>query len=198
MMLQFVKYFWKVAILSIALNVSVVANAQEKGDMAVGLNILGGYGNEIPEAGIGTKFLYNVTNPIRLSGEFDILWGVKSSSELGSLIPITTTINTKWKEFSVYGHYLFSIDDGSFLATPIVYPLVGLGIMNLDTSIEVLGYKVSKSSSESMSKVVLSLGGGMEGHFKKNDKLFYAVQARLKIVEEGTRVHVVVGIGYKF
>ena len=61
----------KATIILILLTMSVVANAQEKGDMAVGSYLIVGSGGGYTNGGIGAKFLYNASNRIRLAAEFD-------------------------------------------------------------------------------------------------------------------------------
>jgi outer membrane protein X len=67
-----------------------------------------GTGDSWTNVGIGAKFFYNVTDPIRLAGEFDLFF------------PKYET--TCW-DISAYGHYLFPVAD-----QVVVYPSVGLGI----------------------------------------------------------------------
>ena len=99
----------KVAILIAVLAMSMVASAQEKGDMAVGGNLVFGTGDSYSNFGIGAKFQYNVIDPLRLEGSFTYFFEKDYLS--------------MW-DLSVNAHYLFRITD-SFN----VYPLAGLGIL---------------------------------------------------------------------
>ena len=64
-------FLQRMAILIIAvLTMSLTAGAQEKGDMAAGGNPVFGSGDGLSNIGIGAKFQYNVTTPIRLEGSF--------------------------------------------------------------------------------------------------------------------------------
>ena len=65
-------FFHKAAIVIIAMvTMSVSAVAQQKGDKAVGGNLIIGAGDDYTNIGIGAKFLYNVSNPFRVAGEID-------------------------------------------------------------------------------------------------------------------------------
>ncbi|MFC4676393.1 hypothetical protein [Dysgonomonas termitidis] len=87
--------------------VSTVTIAQEKGDKAIGANLVIGSGNSFTNYGLGAKFLYNVTDPIRLSAEFDYFF--------------KKDFVTMW-DASVYGHYLIPVAEKFTL-----YPSVGFG-----------------------------------------------------------------------
>ena len=63
--------------------VSFSAFAQERGDVAFGVNGLGGiYTDKILSYGIGFKLLYNVADPVRLAAEYAITNNLSSSVEL--------------------------------------------------------------------------------------------------------------------
>ena len=101
----------KFFIFTCAALIGLCASAQEKGDMAVGVNL--GVapclesGASVTNFGIGAKFQYNVTNPIRLEAAFD--YGFKSKG----VDAMTLGINA---------HYIVKV------ANKIsVYPLVGIG-----------------------------------------------------------------------
>jgi outer membrane protein X len=84
--------------------------SQEKGDMAAGANIVVGSYTDSPKGvdfGIGARFQYNVTKPIRLDGQFNYYFG--------EYAPL---------DFSVNAHYLINE-----MPKLNVYPLVGLSIM---------------------------------------------------------------------
>jgi outer membrane protein X len=103
--------FRKVAVMAIAVfTMSVAANAQEKGDMAVGGNLVLGSGDSFTNYGIGAKFQYNVTNPLRLEGSFTYF--------------LKKDYLTMW-DLSANAHWLFPVADKI-----TVYPLAGLGILN--------------------------------------------------------------------
>ena len=102
----------RVAIAIIAVvTMSVPAVAQQQGEMAAGGNLLLGTGNSFSNIGIGAKFFYNVTDPIRLAAEFDYF--------------LEKDLMSMW-DFSVYGHYLFPVADKL-----VAYPSVGLGMVGV-------------------------------------------------------------------
>jgi opacity protein-like surface antigen len=156
------------AIIAIALSTAFSATAQ-KGDMAVGGNLIFGTGNSYSHAGLGAKFYYNVTNPIRLAGEFDYFF--KSNNIIN------------WWDFSVYGHYLFDITDKVNF-----YPLAGLGILGIHTEFELF------DNSQYLLHLVATLGAGVD--YKLTDKLSLNFESRLKFYEN-TRSNFALGIAYK-
>ncbi|GHV48975.1 hypothetical protein FACS1894181_06330 [Bacteroidia bacterium] len=156
---------------------SMAAFAQEKGDMAAGANLLLGTGNGYSNIGLGGKFLYNITAPIRLAGEFDYF--------------LKKNYLSMW-DFSVYGHYLFPVADKI-----TVFPAAGLGILGSTVSYPygwgefVPGFNSSYSGSD----FALSLGGGAD--FQLTSNLFATGELRIKI-SDGTRFNIVAGVAYKF
>jgi len=63
------KKVFKMAMVAIAaVAMSVAVQAQVTGDMAAGGHLAIGVGDNITNVGIGGKFQYNVTDPIRLEG----------------------------------------------------------------------------------------------------------------------------------
>ena len=164
----------RAAIIAIAVTISVASHAQTKGDMATGGNLVIGTGNSYTNIGIGAKFLYNVTDPIRLGGEFDFF---------------PKKDYTSWWDFSVYGHYLFSVAD-----RVNVFPSVGLGLVGARVSFpDLFGYG---GGSYSSSWFALSLGGGAD--IALSDNLFLTGELRLKIFENSTRINLTFGVAYKF
>jgi len=131
----------RVAIVAIAaLTMSLSASAQKKGDMDAGVNLLYGSTSGYSNVGLGAKFRYNVTDPIRLAAEFDYF--------------LKKNFISMW-DFSVYGHYLFPVADKI-----VVYPEVGLGELGATAS----AYGMSASSSD----FVISLGGGLDYQLSPN------------------------------
>jgi outer membrane protein X len=155
------------------LTMSVSAWSQQKGDMAAGGNLLIGTGNGFTNFGLGAKFLYNVTDPIRLSGEFDYF--LKKS-------------NLSMWDFSAYGHYLFPVAE-----TITVFPAVGLGIIGSTVDLGDYGYLAGGSASGS--DFAFSLGGGAD--FQLAGNLFATGEIRIKI-NDGSRFYILGGIAYKF
>ena len=164
------KKVFKIAIVAIAaVTMSVAAQAQQKGDMAAGGSLVIGTGDSFTNVGISGKFLYNVTDPIRMEG---------------SLTFFLKKNNVSFWDISVNGHYLFPVADQI-----TVYPLAGLGIF---------GSKVDMGSwgSYSNSDVCFNIGGGMD--FKLTDQLFLNAELKYKIVNHWNRLMISAGITYKF
>jgi len=158
---------------------SVTSVFAQQGDMAIGGNLIYGTGGSYNHVGIGAKFLYNVTDPIRLAGEFDFFPKQDSWT---------------WWDFSVYGHYLFPVADQFAL-----YPSVGLGMIGckLDMDLGRLG-----QYSESTSGFAFSFGGG--GDYELTSNLTLNIDLRYKIINfsdidiSGNRINLAVGLAYKF
>lgn len=188
----------KFFIFTCAALIGLCASAQEKGDMAVGLNL--GVapslesGASVNNFGIGAKFQYNVTNPIRLEAAFD--YGFKNKG-----VDVMT--------IGVNAHYIFNV------ANKIsVYPLVGLGyahckataigipdfdendwggIANWETDIDDYG---TKEESGSANKFFFNVGVG--GQYDLNDKLAVNLEIKYQYIENFNRLPISLGIAYKF
>ena len=188
----------KFFIFTCAALIGLCASAQEKGDMAVGLNL--GVapclesGASVTNFGIGAKFQYNVTNPIRLEAAFD--YGFKNKG-----VDVMT--------IGVNAHYIFNV------ANKIsVYPLVGLGyahckataigipdldendwggIANWETDIDDYG---TKEESGSANKFFFNVGVG--GQYDLNDKLAVNLEIKYQYIENFNRLPISLGIAYKF
>ena len=167
----------KVAIVAIAVvTMSLAVNAQEQGDMAVGANLVLGYNSDFTDFGVGGKFLYNVSDAIRLEGAVTFFlpkdyFGVKLSF---------------W-DLSVNGHYLLPVSDKFTL-----YPLVGLGIQGWKLKVSESGISVSDTGSD----LCFNLGGGFD--YKLTDQLFLNCELKYRIVEDWNRLVISAGITYKF
>jgi opacity protein-like surface antigen len=166
------KNIFKIAIAAIALtSVAFTANAQEKGDMAWGLQggftSLEGYPDNVSFIGLGAKFRYNVTDPIRLEGAFTYFLPKNEMS--------------LW-DFSVDAQWLFPISDAVTL-----YPAAGLGMYGVKVDMGGFG---NASSSE----FGLNIGGGAD--FAISEKT--AITAGLKYSTAIERVVVSAGVAFQF
>ena len=161
--------FKSVAITAIALCVCISTHAQQ-GEKALGINLLSGFhANDIRSVGLGAKFLYNVTNPIRLAGELDFSKCVKNSYNYGL------------QDLSVYLHYIIPVRD------QMIYPVVGIGNFKIKMN--------NKSISSSISKTVFTLGLGTERALTNN--LVLNAELRYKS-HGGNHIIAAVGLAYKF
>jgi outer membrane protein X len=174
------KVFRKVAIVAIALvTMSVAVNAQEKGDMAAGGNLVLGSGNSFTNYGIGAKFQYNVMNPLRLEGSFTYF--LKKDNL------------TMW-DLSVNAHWLFPIAD-----KVTVYPLAGLGMLGTKVSVPSIDLGELGSyggGSASDSEIGFNLGGGID--YKLTDKLILNAELKYKLGNNWNRLLISAGVAYKF
>lgn len=167
----------KAAVLIIAvLAMNVVANAQEKGDMAIGGNLVLGSGDSFTNYGIGAKFQYNVTNPIRLEGSFTYF--------------LKKDYVTMW-DLSVNGHWLLPVADKI-----TVYPLAGVGILNYGYDLDLGMEEYGVDDSGSKSDIAFNLGGGID--YKLTDKLLLNAELKYKISDRWNRLLVSAGVAYKF
>jgi outer membrane protein X len=180
------KVFRKVAIAAIAvLTMNVAAQAQEKGDMAAGANLVLGSGNSFTNFGIGAKFQYNILNPLRMEASFTYF------------LPKQVVAGfSEWKrsmwDFSVNAHYLFPVANKITL-----YPLAGLGFLGTKVSYESdLGELGNYSSSTSVSEFGFNLGGGID--LKLTEALILNAELKYKISGIWSRLLVSVGLAYKF
>ena len=154
----------KVAIVAIALSVSVVAYAQQKGEMAVGGDFAIGIGSDLANFGIGARFQYDVVDQIRMEGSF--MFFLPKKEEMF----VSKTTITMW-EVGFTGHFLLPLADRI-----ILYPLVGLSVVGAKAKFEtILG-----NYSDSKTGIGLNLGGGLD--VKISGNLFLNVEPKLKIV----------------
>jgi outer membrane protein X len=174
------KVFKKVAIVAIALvTMSVAANAQEKGDMAAGGNLVIGSGDSFTNIGIGAKFQYNVMDPLRLEGSFTYF--------------LKKDYLSMW-DLSVNAHWLFPVADQI-----TVYPLAGLGILGTSASVPTIDLGEWGSfggGSASSSDIAFNLGGGID--YKLTDKLILNAELKYKICDTWDRLLISAGVAYKF
>lgn len=170
--------------------VGLCASAQEKGDMAVGLNL--GVapslesGRSLTNFGIGAKFQYNVTNPIRVEADLDYWFKAKGMD----VFDITANV-----------HYLFNV--GSKLT---VYPLVGIGYAHSGGSITggdyEYDYDLSRSSDNdgedgsSSSKFLFNVGAGVEYPIANN--LSVGAEIKYQYIKDFSRLPISIGVAYKF
>lgn len=188
----------KIFIFACAALFGLCASAQEKGDMAVGLNL--GVapciesGASVTNFGIGAKFQYNVSNPIRLEAAFD--YGFKNKgAEVMTL--------------GVNAHYIFKVS-----SKISVYPLVGLGYAHCKATVSNIsdiygdGLKElldgrsysndygTKSESGSSSKFFFNVGVG--GQYDLSDKVAVNLEIKYQYIKDFNRLPISLGIAYKF
>ena len=151
------------------------ANAQEKGDMAIGANILGGSFSDSKknaDFGVGARFMYNITNPIRLDGSFNYYFGATA--------PL---------DFSVNVHYLINV-----MPRLNVYPLAGLSVYAFGSDDDDDDWMNDDDYSETtLGGLGLNLGAG--GEYKITDKIWGNAEIKYNV---GMGFAASVGVAYKF
>lgn len=184
---------------------SFCASAQEKGDMAAGINLGVGpcleKGISVTNFGIGAKFQYSVLKPLRLEAAFD--YGFKSKG----MDVMTVGVNA---------HYIFKISDKFG-----VYPLVGVGYARLGGSAygdssdldidwdDYLGdyyrneyddyddYEFDDEDfSTSSNKFYFNVGLGAEYSFSQ--RLSAGLEIKYQYIKNFSRLPISVGVAYRF
>jgi outer membrane protein X len=181
------KNIFKTAIVVIALALTVgTVNAQSKGDMAAGANVVLGTGDGLSNFGIGAKFQYNILDPLRLEGSFTYFM----PKDYGYSLLAEAKLNM-W-DISVNAHWLFPVADKI-----TVYPLAGLGIVGTSYKASVdMGEWGSYGGSASDSDFGLNLGGGVD--FKISQAVALNVEAKYKIGGSWSRLIVSAGVAFQF
>ena len=170
--------FIRIAITFIALTMNFSAIAQEKGDVAFGVNGLGGiYVDKMISYGIGFKLLYNISDPFRLAGEADFSKGLKIDDNF---------ISCGLQDYSVYAHYLIPISN-----KVTVYPLAGVGLFSMRSKTKIAGITETKIDN----RFVGSFGAGVEYAITSN--LFSSVELRFKHHSRNHYIYLA-SIAYKF
>jgi outer membrane protein X len=154
---------------------TITSFSQEKGDMGVGANVVVGSFSDSKNSvdfGIGVRFMYNVTKPIRLDGSFNYYF-----TETAPL------------DFSVNAHYLFNV-----MPKLNVYPLVGLSVYAFGDSDDDIDWDDEDYSTETtLGGLGLNIGGGVD--YQLTDKIFGNAELKYDL---GMGFAVSIGVVYKF
>jgi len=143
----------------------------QKGIKTIGGNLIFGTSGSMfnYHFGFGGKFLYNITNSIRLDSEFDFF-------------PKKDYLS--WWDFSVYGHCLISVGKKAAL-----YPSIGLGIAGVRADLW-------RGETVSASGFSFSFGGGFDRAVASN--LVISSELRFKIHGSVRLANFTVGLAYMF
>ena len=172
------------------------AFAQEKGDMAAGLNLgvapFLESGVPVTNFGIGAKFQYNITNPIRLEADIDYWLKAKGMDVF---------------DISVNGQYLFHCAEKL-----TVYPLVGIGYAHLgggmsgdfgDIMDDLKGLMGKNGwdddeveGSSSTSRFLFNVGVGAE--YALTSKIAVGAEIKYQYIKDFSRLPITIGVTYKF
>lgn len=172
--------------------------AQEKGDMSVGVNL--GVapciesGASLINFGIGAKFRYHVTSPIRVEADLDYWLKSKECDVL---------------DFSVNAHYLFKVTDKIN-----VYPVVGLGyarvgsFISYDDNFDDFDFPYGRSStwedmddymdesSSALNRMLINIGIGAD--YALTDKISVGAEIKYQYIKDFNRLPINIGVTYKF
>lgn len=154
------------------------ASAQDKGDMAVGAQVVYGTGDGFSNIGVGAKFQWNIINKLRLEPSFNYYF----KKDLVSMWDINANV-----------HYQFPL--GKVVS---LYPLAGLSVMGVKVSVpEVdLGEYGSYGGSASDTEFGFNIGAGAD--FSLSQKIVLNVEAKYKIGGNWSRFIIGAGVAYKF
>lgn len=169
--------------------------AQEKGDMSVGLSLgaapIVESGVSLTNIGVGAKFRYHVTSPIRLEADLDY-W--LKSKEMDVL------------DLSVNAHYLFNVTDKIN-----VYPVAGIGYARIsggvgfDDDFGVLDFgrsssspweDMDSSSSNALNRMLINVGVGAD--YALTDKISVGAEIKYQFIKDFNRLPINIGVTYKF
>ena len=175
----------KTTVVLLITTMCMIANAQEKGDIAVGGYLAVGSGYEYTNGGIGAKVLYNATNRIRFAAEFDSWRKIKEE-------------NSSVYNIDVYAHFLGRNSKDKRI---VIYPFVGVGRETKKTSITI----VANDKYIIHHNTAFLFGGGMD--YKLTSKLILNTELRLHQFHVGKggpsliyggSANLAVGLTYKF
>lgn len=166
--------------------ISTSVFAQQKGEMAVGLNLNYGTNSTLSNMGLGAKFQWTVINNLRLEPSFNYYFG--KSFEF---------VQYNMWDAGINAHYLFPIGNEKRF---MLYPLVGIGLLGMsvdyDGEFEGLYDEVYNVGSYSSSDFAFNIGGGVE--YLLTDRISLGAEIKYQIVSGWNRPIFTLGATYKF
>ena len=164
---------------------SLCASAQKKGDMAIGLNFgfapsLGAE-SSFTNPGVGAKFQYNISNPMRFELSLDY-WMENKGVEM----------------FNTSANFQYLVHAGKKVC---VYPTVGIGLALVSFDLDYTpdpdaivwgGY----TDSAAVAKILFNIGAGFE--YSLSDKFSIGAEVKYQYIDNFSRLPVTVGATYKF
>lgn len=153
---------------------SVSINAQKKGDMGLGLNLSVGVGDSYTNFGLGAKYQWNVTAPIRLEPSFNYYFKHDHRD--------------MW-DLNLNVHYLVPLQERF-----VIYPLLGVGVQHAKVS-----YRHdlwNENQSISTNKFAINVGAGID--YKLTKVILLNFEIKYKIVSHMNRALFTLGAVYKF
>lgn len=177
------KKFFIVAMMAV---VSLCVSAQQ-GQKAVGINLGVAPCLEdhvsLTNFGLGAKFQYNFTDPVRVEGAMDYWFESKGASMF---------------DIAVNAHYLVNIGESGFR----IYPLVGIGYANIGVDTYVIDgdswddYLDIHSKTCHYNRFLFNLGIG--GEFNITDHLTLGAELKYQYINDFSRFPITVGLSYRF
>lgn len=169
----------RILLLMVAVLCITVASAQEKGETAVGAQVVYGSGDGLSNIGIGAKFQWNVINRLRLEPSFTYF--LKKD-------------NINMWNAGVNVHYLLPVADAITL-----YPVAGAGIWGIKVSVPEMDlgeYGNYGGGSASNSEFGFNIGAGAD--FNLSEKFVINAELKYKVGGDWSRLLISAGVAYKF
>ena len=167
--------------------------AQQKGDMALGFNfgvapVVENHAS-MTNFGLGAKFRYNVSNPVRLEANL----GYWFKSQTIDVIELSANV-----------HYVFKVGNKFN-----IYPLLGVGYARVNSSIggaiedawneydwDDWGDDLEINASTGFNRLLVNVGVGAE--YAVTDKLSLGVEIKYQYMQDFSRLPINFGLAYKF
>ena len=158
------------------MTMSITADAQEMNDKAAGLNFLINSTRNI--IGIGAKYRYNITKPLRVESSFNYLFN--------------NNLENKWDLFENV-HLLIPLHNRTK-----IYPLAGLGILQKRKNNHPIFEDERNTYDDSDASVfwAFNLGGGID--YKISDKLTINAELIQKSSDNLNYTYISTSIIYRF
>lgn len=175
--------FQKTAFLAaICLLFSVSGFAQQKGEMAVGLNLNYGTNSTLSNFGLGTKFQWNIINNLRLEPSFNYYFGKD----------LIVARYNMW-DANVNVHYLFPLGKEKRF---MLYPLAGIGLLGTSVKYKNEYADFVGDQNISASDFAFNIGGGAE--YLLSEKFSVGAEIKYQIVSGWNRPVFTLGAAYRF
>lgn len=163
------KFFALICMMLLCMSVAHAQTQFEKGQTAVGINLV--YGTEIESLGLGARFQYGIIDQLRAEVGFNGFFEHN---------------HTSWWDVNLNAHYLLGLWNNQLF----FYPLAGLNY----TMTKV---KYPGEGSDEENHIGLNLGAGLE--YELNDHFGTNLEFRHTIVRKGLDQAIIgIGLNYKF
>jgi outer membrane protein X len=151
--------------------------AQHKGDVGLGINFgvapCVESGVSLTNVGLGAKFRYNVSNPVRLEADFDYWFKSKSIDFL---------------DLSANVHYVFNAGNKFH-----IYPLLGIGYARVNSSCGITDYDIDyngnlnvETGSVGVNRFLVNVGAGVD--YDVTDKIALGFELKYQYIQDFSRL----------